>query len=166
MFDWGIYFMLSLKYGNYKESPYQIVEVEKYETKGVIFPDTVSFPLVGFRKPGNFNERYTPGFKDAVKFEDIFHKSYEDFIKTQSYHNPEFDFTGATYRDYTRQFIGYVDENNHRHMMVIFKKMEKNQDRGYWYKIPSYAIPGDWIIFCNLETDKLLSAGEIGLKEN
>jgi len=152
----------SLKYGNYEESPYQIVEVENYGTKGVIFPDTVSFP--GFRKPGNLNERYSPSISEAKKFEEIFHKSYEEFRKTQPYYNPEFDFTGETYRNFTRQYFGYVDENNYRHMMIIFQSMEENQARKNWFKLPSYKIPGDWIIFFNIDKGKLLSATEVGVK--
>jgi len=100
---------LGVKYGNYMESPYQIVESKEYGTKGVIFPDTVSFPNPGFPKPGNFEKRFSPEIEDVIMFESIFYDQYEDFIKTKDYYDPEINkgISAESYEDYVRQYFGY-----------------------------------------------------------
>lgn len=154
----------SLKYGDYADSPYQIVEIEKHGTKGVIFPDTVSFPQPGFRKPGNFKKRYSPNSEDISKFETIFHDQYEDFIKTKGYYDPEFnmDLRAESYREYVRQYFGYYDDMGQEFLMVTLLKLETKDDRENWYKGPTLKTTGNFILFINLESGMLYDRSDIG----
>jgi len=154
----------SLKYGNYMESPYQIVESNEYGTKGVIFPDTVSFPQPGFRKPGNFDKRYTPNSEEIFEFETIFHDQFEDFIKTKDYYDPKFNegIGAESYQEYIRQYFGYYDGIRQRYLMVIVSKLDTRNDRENWYKGPTLKTTGNFILFINLESGMLYDRSDIG----
>jgi len=146
------------------ESPYQIVESKEYGTKGVIFPDTVSFPQPGFRKPGNFEKRFSPEIEDIIMFESIFYDQFEDFIKTKDYYDPEFNMgiSAESYQEYVRQYFGYLDHEGQKFLLVIFKKLITERERENWYKVPSSKTSGDLIRFSNLESGKLYDISDLG----
>lgn len=152
----------SLKYGNYMDSSYQIVEIEKHGTKGVIFPDSVDFPLLQFERLNNFRFRFTPIPEDIRKFETLFHDRYDEFITTRDYYNPDISNTAETYQRYVRQYFGYIDYEGQQNLFVIFKKLENDRQRENWYITPSWKTSGDFILISNLDALELYDVSDIG----
>gem|GEM_PF-2601178 len=140
---------------------YPIIKIEEYGVKGIVFADTTDFPFPEPMYPNNYNKRYTPTLYEILLFEKVFHKEYGDFIKQQTYYNPNLEITGETYKNRGRHYYGYLDEAGQRFLFVIFNPLESQEDIDRWKRGPfvMFTAPddtGQMNVYFNIDSEELL----------
>lgn len=134
-------------------SPYPIIETKEFGVTGVVFSDTTD---TFFRwLPTENVRRITPTVADIQLFEKCFYENFATLRVQQEWHNPNLNITARTYRNFVRQYYGFIDEKNHTHMWVSLTKVESKSDRLAFYKTPRYTTVGHWRINCNISTGEL-----------